>query len=871
MTTIYIDFETYYDRAYSLTKMSTEEYIRDERFKVHGVSIAVDDTTPYWVPPAQVQSALSALHSEHPGAIWVAHNAPFDMAILSWRFGVAPKRTHDTLAMSRIVRYHGKHTLAALSEHYDLGAKGDALAKTLGVRDLDPLLEQQLAEYCVQDVNLLRKLYKRLSADMVTTLGGVRAARELALIDLTTRLFTEPVLEVNARLLHDRMAELEAQRDEAIASAGVLESVLMSNPQFASVLAAHGVAVPGTFRKTDTDFLALLENPHVGHLVRGRLAAKSVSELRRTQKFIGVAGRGVMPVPLKYHGAHTGRWSGWDGVNMQNLNRGSALRKCLTAPEGYVLVVVDSSQIEARVLAWLAGENELLQQFADGDDVYVRFAMRIWPGQQIDDARRFVGKTCLAANTKVLTNNGWKPIIRVKETDLVWDGESWVKHGGVRFQGLKPTLRGIGVNATSDHEILTEHGWAEWSEVLKNRSLLASALFTATLPSSTGVRWFAHQAGKWLGGTRMSDALAGTKGWLTGTISYLGGLLAATRARKSLPAKNDTGNIRTRSRMTGTAHGCLTAYPRALAGATTLGTQPFRVMASEEFMSAKNGEMTDQRFFGTYKPFQGGMFQSLSLTGSMLTGLTLQGTSGLSPEKKTSPPAEKLTTCRNESLRLSEKLPVYDLLNCGPNHRFTVMTDLGPVIVHNCILGLGYGVGHVKLHAQIALKQPSTTLDDAAGYVATYRSTYTAIRALWRSADRMLRAMMQEERIDWQHGIVTSYQKLRLPSGRWLSYPDLRLTSDGFEYGAKQRIYGASLVENIVQAIARDIVADQMLVIAQKYQVATMTHDEVVFLAREDEADDALGFAQAVMRSAPDYAEGVPLDCAGGYAKEYSK
>ena len=581
MTTIYIDFETYYDRAYSLTKMSTEEYIRDERFKVHGVSIAVDDTTPYWVPPAQVQSALSALHSEHPGAVWVAHNAQFDMAILSWRFGVAPKRTHDTLAMSRIVRYHGKHTLAALSEHYDLGAKGDALAKTLGVRDLDPLLEQQLAEYCVQDVNLLRKLYKRLSADMVTTLGGARAARELALIDLTTRLFTEPVLEVNARLLHDRMAELEAQRDEAIASAGVLESVLMSNPQFASVLAAHGVAVPGTFRKTDTDFLALLENPHVGHLVRGRLAAKSVSELRRTQKFIGVAGRGVMPVPLKYHGAHTGRWSGWDGVNMQNLNRGSALRKCLTAPEGYVLVVVDSSQIEARVLAWLAGENELLQQFADGDDVYVRFAMRIWPGQQIDDARRFVGKIC--------------------------------------------------------------------------------------------------------------------------------------------------------------------------------------------------------------------------------------------------------------------------------------------------ILALGFGVGHVKLHAQIALKQPSTTLGDAEGYVATYRSTYTAIRALWRSADRMLRAMMQEERIDWQHGIVTSYQKLRLPSGRWLSYPDLRLTSDGFEYGAKQRIYGASLVENIVQAIARDIVADQMLVIAQKYQVATMTHDEVVFLAREDEADDALGFAQAVMRSAPDYAEGVPLDCAGGYAKEYSK
>ncbi len=461
MTTIYIDFETFYSQSYSLKKMSTEAYIRDSQFKAHGCVITVDDEEALWIPHAQLPGALRQYAEDYPDAEWVAHNAQFDMAILAWHYDIHPKVIRDTLSMARIANYHGKHSLAALAQKYGLGEKGDALIKTLGVRDLDPLLEQQLAAYCVQDVELLRGLYKRLSGDLQTSLGPVRYGREMALMDLTARMFTEPVLEVNAELLKARLVELEAERDDALQRSGVHEDVLMSNQQFASLLAAQGVEVPPTLRKTDSDFLELLGDPKVAHLVRGRLAAKSVSELRRTAKFIQVAGRGTMPVPLKYHGAHTGRWSGSDGLNMQNLNRGSALRRCLQAPDGHVLVVVDSAQIEARVLAWLAGESELLQQFADGEDVYVRFAMRIWPEQDIDELKRFVGKTCLAPNTKVLTNNGWKPIIRVKETDLVWDGESWVKHGGVRFQGLKPTLRGIGVNATSDHEILTEHGWAE--------------------------------------------------------------------------------------------------------------------------------------------------------------------------------------------------------------------------------------------------------------------------------------------------------------------------------------------------------------------------------------------------------------------------
>ncbi len=830
----------------------------------------MDDGNPTWITHTHIASSLAQYVTDFPDAEWVAHNAVFDFSALAWHYDIHPKVIRDTLSMARIANFHGKHSLDALSRQYGLGEKGDALIKTLGVETLDPLLEQQLAQYCVQDVELLRRLYKRLSMDLQATLGQVRYAREMALIDLTVRMFTEPVLEVNADLLRDRLAELEAERAAALQSAGVDESVLMSNQQFASLLAAQGVDVPATFRKTDTDFLELRGDPRVGHLVRGRLAVKSVSELRRTEKFIAVAGRGTLPMPLKYHGAHTGRWSGSDGLNVQNLNRGSALRRCLQAPEGHVLVVVDSAQIEARVLAWLAGEAELLQQFADGEDVYVRFAMRIWPEQEIDATRRFVGKTCFSADTKVLTNNGVKPIIQVTGTDLVWDGDSWVKHSGIAFQGVKPTIRNFGLAATADHEILTEHGWREWSEVQSEGGLFQSALALAR-SSLFGMSLIGRKKAKPLDGTQSAAAIAGGKGELIGTISKQEDQQLATHAQRSNRIRRGIGNTNQCYSTMHIARGYLIDCHRASVGATIRAIQLMKAMALAGLKLLKSGAMTVRSFFAIYKPFPAGMFPNLNLTESTSTMDMSREMSDLSQNQKTLKTSDGQMTFHRGSSSLSENLPVYDLLNCGPNHRFTVMTTKGPMIVHNCILGLGYGVGHVKLHAQVVVKQPEATLDDAAGYVAVYRSTYTGIRNLWRTADRMIRAMMGTERIDWPQGIVTAFEKIRLPSGRWLHYPDLRLTGEGFEYDAKQRLYGAKLVENLVQAIARDIVADQMLVIARKYRIATMTHDEIVFLAREDEAGDAFGFAQSVMRAAPKYATGLPLSSSGGWAREYSK
>jgi DNA polymerase len=124
---------------------------------------------------------------------------------------------------------------------------------------------------------------------------------------------------------------------------------------------------------------------------------KSTLEETRTERFIGIAKRGKLPIPLRYYAAHTGRWGGDDKVNMQNLPRASALKFAMLAPKGHVMIDSDSSQIEARTLAWLAGQEDLVEAFEKGEDVYKIMASKIYnkPEADITKDERFVGKTTI--------------------------------------------------------------------------------------------------------------------------------------------------------------------------------------------------------------------------------------------------------------------------------------------------------------------------------------------------------------------------------------------------------------------------------------------------------------------------------------------
>ena len=400
-----IDFETYYSQTFSLTKLTTEEYIRSAEFETIGFAIQEEGGRPQWFSGTKAFLKVILERYELDKNLVVAHNAMFDMAILSFIFDIRPKAIADTLSMARAI--HGTEvggSLAKLAEHYNLGVKGTEVLNALGKHRIDFTAEELDAYggYCKNDVVLTMALFEQLSADFPPI--------EFRLIDLTIRMFTEPTLELYKPLLKTHLETIKQKKEAFMASVEADKEQVMSNDKFAELLKFMGVTPPTkispatgketwAFAKTDEGFKALLEHPMDGVqlLAAARLGVKSTLEETRTQRFIEIADRGLLPIPLRYYAAHTGRWGGDDKINMQNLGRGSVLKHAIIAPEWYKFIDSDSSQIEARTLAWLAEQNDLVDAFERGEDVYKIMATSIYgkAQEEITQDERFVGKTTI--------------------------------------------------------------------------------------------------------------------------------------------------------------------------------------------------------------------------------------------------------------------------------------------------------------------------------------------------------------------------------------------------------------------------------------------------------------------------------------------
>jgi DNA polymerase I-like protein with 3'-5' exonuclease and polymerase domains len=410
MNLITLDFETYYDREYSLRNMTTEAYVRDPRFEVIGVGVKLNNGETEWASGTheQTKNYLKALPWED--SMVLCHNTMFDGAILNWRFDIHPRMYTDTLCIARAL--HGTEasaSLAALSTRYNIGAKGTEVLDAVGKRrgDFGPVELERYGDYCINDVNLTYKLFSIMAKGF--------PKQELRLIDLTLRMFTEPTLDLDTGLLESHLEDIKERKDQLMRDAGITDKKeLMSNPKFADLLSDLGVEPPMklspttgketyAFAKDDEAFKELLEHDddRVQALVSARLGTKSTLEETRTQRFIDISKRGLLPVPVRYYAAHTGRWGGDDKINLQNLPsrgpNGKKLKSSIVAPEGHSLIDCDSSQIEARVLAWLAGQDDLTKQFADGEDVYKYMASSIYnvPVDGVSKEQRFVGKTTI--------------------------------------------------------------------------------------------------------------------------------------------------------------------------------------------------------------------------------------------------------------------------------------------------------------------------------------------------------------------------------------------------------------------------------------------------------------------------------------------
>ena len=419
MNLITLDFETFYEQGFSLSNLTTEEYIRHEKFQVIGVGVKIDSEPTEWITGTHnaIKQELDRINWKE--AILLCHNTQFDGAILSFIFNIVPNIYLDTLGMARAK--HGVDvggSLAALVERYELGKKGTEVVDAKGkrVEDFDPQDLKQYGEYCKNDVELTYKLYNVLAQDF--------PSNELKLIDITLRMYTQPTLQLDDALLFDRLEEVKEEKETLLSTlkeklkcetSEEVRKKLASNKQFAELLVEFGVEPPTKISKTtgkvtfalaknDEGFIALTEDddPFIQQLCAVRLGTKSTIEESRIERFLGIGSRNktYLPIPLKYYGAHTGRWAGSDKVNFQNLpsrdKKKKALKNAVIAPLDHNVINSDSSQIEARVLVWVAGQEDVVEWYREGRDVYSEFASKVY-GKTItkaDATERFVGKTC---------------------------------------------------------------------------------------------------------------------------------------------------------------------------------------------------------------------------------------------------------------------------------------------------------------------------------------------------------------------------------------------------------------------------------------------------------------------------------------------
>lgn len=450
-----IDFETYYDKDYSLRKMTPVEYILDPRFEVIMLSIKRPGKPVINLPPEKIQQFFDLLDPDD--TVMLSYNSLFDACICAWIYCFLPKLIVDVMGMVRAHHGHELRSVAlAVAAPHILGKhKGTAVKKMQGLHRADIIAAGWMPEYeiyCGDDSILAEEIFDKIMSE------GFPLS-ELLVMDHVLRMAVHPQFLVNGMELAVHLNDILNDKSNLIAAAGLTYDAngkcpdLMSNDKFAQLLIARGVDPPRkvspttgretwAFSKADQDFTDLEEHPdlNVQTLVSARLGHKSTIEETRTLRFLNIANltwpekylawRGLppgvkfAPMPLRYGAAHTHRLGGDWKLNVQNFpSRGvvNHLKRALMAFSGWKVVNTDSSQIEARIVAWLCGEWELLEQFRLGLDPYRIFAAKVFQidVSQVTPEQRFLGKTSILGLGFGLGWVKFKHQVRVKSLEAV--------------------------------------------------------------------------------------------------------------------------------------------------------------------------------------------------------------------------------------------------------------------------------------------------------------------------------------------------------------------------------------------------------------------------------------------------------------------
>lgn len=925
------------------------------------------------------------------GGIMEAHNASFEQAIwnniLASRYGVfetTPFMWRDSLAvaamhnlplaldkagaalnLSKQKDQEGKRTMLQLSQP----RKPTASNTKEWYEPTDyPEKFEELYSYCIDDVDT--------ECHLGWALGQLpQQEQKIWLLD---QIINQRGVTIDVDLAHRCLSLIKEHTDKLKAEIKELTNGEVPSPSLVAKLLewvkSQGVVASDMTKLTVEKLLAdesLPSNVRRALEIRQSLSKSSTKKINSMLSCIG-KDKPVVRYTMQYHGASTGRWSG-RLIQVQNFPRGnlddmdaaiddlkeltleeieekygdimdtisSCLRGMLIPSEGREFIVADFGAIEARIVMWYADEQDALQKFRDGADLYKDMAAYVYDKkvEDIDKEERHLGKGvilgCFEEDTPVLTHTGTKRIIDVRETDLLWDGVEWVSHQGLKYQGIKETKRAWGIGATLDHEILVDDTWQEWSEVTTKSSLGLKALNSVNLPLNDGnentINMDALRAS-----TQSVIVPVGDGVILIGTpLNQVGHKDAMYVLRKRLqPHAKHIMVMQISSPTTTIDKDSLIEYLRASNGATMKEIQTIVTMAAEELKCKKIGAKIGDYSWSTLSLWTDGDNPISNLTELMSTVdmkkeiyvsalvAKMQRTEGLFPNFK------------NESTNWKRKSSVYDILNAGPRNRFTIITSRGPLIVHNC----GFGMGPSKFQSTCALQGLEIDFATAKKAIKAYREKYSNVPVFWSSIENAAinavktREPISTHKVTWQYETDKNFLSCLLPSGRKLYYYDPKikisyavkwidhndnfhwdkydteseafvakgsllasgkcktllnewrgdwhpeqvesLTHMGIDANTKQFVrqdtYGGKLVENIVQATARDCMVSGIFNIERKKYLTIMTiHDEIVAEIPKDEG--SVSEFESLLAQTPRWADGLPLIAEGWRGIRYRK
>lgn len=952
-TELHLDIETY--STVDLKKNTVYRYVDDEHWMILICSWCIGQGEIHTAYGHEEIKAIPGLFD--PTVKKIAHNSDFERINFSALKGlpvgtyIDPEEYIDTAVLASLWGY--PRSLKGFCKAVGGEAKDEAGGRLINMFSVPnrkggrTLPEERPAdwdayvEYNRQDVISMRDNIYRLSK-------GFPSAEEYEAWITVTRI-NDRGIKIDTALAGAAHRQYEDNKKKDLAR--VKEITGLDNPnsvqQFKGWLADQGFEMESIDKARVAE---LLERDDLPDEIREAVERKQLAALSAATKFVIAQGStnsdGRLRGTIKYSNANTGRMTGVTlsphnlprdhftdtdgehdteaeqaaidrllaGVHVGSEDLKKLVRPLLMGP----FTVSDYSAIEARLTAWAAGEDSVLESFRNGEDIYVATAERMGGAKAGFDRQRGKSATlgCIAEGSLVLTDHGLIPIESVSIANKVWDGVEFVRHEGVVYKGQKEVMGYDGLTATPDHKV-----WASFEgeprTVRLDYAASCGARLIRTGSSGTPVRLGEdHQPGGTLHpeGLAYADdadrvhrmrtsAVVEPRKLALGPLEGLPVVQQSTRAPEVPGSDSHCGQA------------AMHESSRPELGALRCSGDNFRFSISNRGRTLDSGEPGGEATKARTR--------SCGQRQGVCSGKPPLGDSDPEPSQSTEHDLSRVPPRRvalrgadnpteasrgvhprrdhrasapcgegeaQELARNRTTVAVYDILNAGPRHRFTV----SGVLVHNC--GFGGGAGAL-LNLGGAKIYPKGTPDDViwaglTSLVETWRVAHPHIVSWWKQVHTAFdKGGPASRRIPVDVELVGNDRYVWLPSGRVLVYHNCRReyvqpkdrNGKPLPYrrrawvcdavvgnGTQRRIVGGpTQVENIIQAIGRDLLTHALVNVERAgFRTVTHVHDEIV---TETTGGLTVERLSSLMCDLPDWAEGLPVEAAGYTTQRYRK